>query len=104
MREFGRLPEHAPLPEEDMIPPHPKASPKLILPPLNLDKPEEPIRSDPRQTVSRPPESPAPFAHYRIDHQVPTINITRPSLDTVEQRQAQEDEDAGGGCCKCVIM
>ena len=104
MREFGRLPEHAPLPEEDPVPPHPEASPKLILPPLILDKAEQPIRPDPRKTVPRPPESPAPFAHYRIDQQVPTINITRPSLDTVEQRRLHEDEDASGGCCKCVIM
>ena len=105
MREFGRLPEHehAPLPEEDILPPHTEPSPQPILLPLPPRQPEEPIRPDPRQTVSRPPESPAPFAHYRIDHRVPTINITRPSLDTVE-RQGQEDEHASGGCCKCVIM
>ncbi|KAF8558278.1 hypothetical protein OG21DRAFT_1481548 [Imleria badia] len=105
MHEFGRLPEQAPLPEEDIAaPPHTETSPQLILPPSPPRKPEEPIRSDPRKTVSRPPQSPAPFAHYHIDHQVPIINVTRPSLDTVEHRQRQEDEEAGGGCCKCVIM
>ncbi|KAI9573498.1 hypothetical protein HD554DRAFT_2264671 [Boletus coccyginus] len=106
MREFGSLPEHehVPLPEGDILPPHTEPSPQPILLPLPPTQPEEPIRPDPRQTVSRPPESPAPFAHYRIDHRVPTINITRPSLDTVEQRQGQEDDHTGGGCCKCVIM
>ncbi|KAH0832140.1 hypothetical protein J3R83DRAFT_13050 [Lanmaoa asiatica] len=101
MEEFGRRPEYPPLPEEDLVPPHPKTSPKLILHPL---KPEEPIRNDFRQTVSKPPESPAPFSQYRLDHQVPTINVTRPSSEFAEQRQEQEVEDAGAGCCKCVIM
>lgn len=105
MHEFGQLPEQDPLPEEDVVTPRAaETSPRLIIPPLPPVKLEEPIRLDPRQTIARPPESPAPFARYRIDQQVPTINITRPSLDTVEHRQAQEDDDAGGGCCKCVIM
>lgn len=100
MREFGRLPEHAPLPEEDVVRPHPETSPKLILNPL---KPEEPIRQDPRQIVPKAPESP-PFSRYRMDHQVPAINVTRPSSEFAEQRREQEVDDVGAGCCKCVIM
>ena len=104
MHEFGRLPD--PLPEEDPVelPAEPSEPSPPISPPLSPERPIQPIQPDPRQTVPKPPDSPAPFSHYRIDHRVPTINITRPSLDTVEPRQVQEDEDAGGGCCKCVIM
>lgn len=101
MDELGLLPEHAPLPEEDLVPPHPETSPELILHPL---KPEQPIWQDPRQTVPKAPESPVPFSRYRVEQQVPTINVTRPSSELVEQRHEQEVEDVNAGCCKCVIM
>lgn len=101
MDDLGRLPEHAPLPEEDLVLPHPKTSPALILHPL---RPEAPIRQHPRRTVPKAPESPAPFARYRADQQVPIINVTRPSSESVEQRHEQEIEDVSAGCCKCVIM
>ena len=101
LNEFGQLPEHDPLPEEDPVPPLAETLPKPIKRPIKL---EEPIRQDPRQTVPKPPESPAPFSRYHVEHQVPTINVTRPSSEMVEYRQEQEYEDVVGGCCKCVIM
>ncbi|KAF8440787.1 hypothetical protein L210DRAFT_961085 [Boletus edulis BED1] len=107
MHEFGHLPESLSLPGDPVTPQaetplQPTSPPSLPAPPI---RPEE-LRIQPslRGTVPRPPQSPAPFSHYRVDHRVPTINITRPSLDTVERRQIQEEEDASGGCCKCVIM
>ncbi|KAG6377194.1 hypothetical protein JVT61DRAFT_1247 [Boletus reticuloceps] len=108
MHEFGHLPPESLSPPGDPVtpqaetPPQPTSPPSLPAPPI---RPEEPrIQPNLRGTVPRPPQSPAPFSHYRVEHRVPTINITRPSLDTVERRQIQEEEDAGGGCCKCVIM
>lgn len=102
MKAFGQLPEEPePLPEQDVVPPLIEALPTPIPPPVI---PEEPVRENPRETVPKPPDSPAPFSRYRIEHQVPTINVTRPSSETVERRQAQGYEDVTGGCCKCVIM
>lgn len=104
MDELGRLAEHALLPEVDMVLPRPEIPPKPILHPLKREEPILPILQDPRQTVPRAPESPAPFSRYLVDHQVPTINVTRPSSEFAEQRHEQEVEDINAGCCKCVIM
>ena len=105
MREFGGIPKQDPLPEEDVTTPHAETPPQrtsLLPPPPPFGKAEEPTQPDSLQIPRS--ESPAPFSHYRVNPPVPIINITRPSLDTVEHRQAQEDEESSGGCCKCVIM
>ncbi|KAG2131806.1 hypothetical protein DEU56DRAFT_813409 [Suillus clintonianus] len=98
MDEFGNLPspiqeEPAPIPE----------SPLPTLPPLT-EEPERPIRPARRKAAARPPDSPAPFSQYRRTD-IPTINVTRPSTDLESPQQVpHNDEDAGAGCCKCVVM
>jgi hypothetical protein len=98
MDEFGKLPSaiqetRAPIPE----------SPPPTLSPLT-EEPERPIRPARRKTTPRPPDSPAPFSHYRHTD-IPTINVTRPSTDLEPQQQVpHDDEDTGAGCCKCVVM
>lgn len=98
MDEFGKLPSavqdtRASIPE----------SPPPTLPPLT-EEPERPIRPARRKTAQRPPDSPAPFSHYRHTD-IPTINVTRPSTDLEPQQQvSHDDDDTGAGCCKCVVM
>lgn len=99
MDEFGKLPSAiqetpAPIPE----------SPSPTLPPPLTEEPERPIRPARRKTTPRPPDSPAPFSHYRHTD-IPTINVTRPSTDVEQLQQVPHDnEDTGAGCCKCVVM
>lgn len=98
MDEFGKQPSaiqetRAPIPE----------SPPPTLPPLTVE-PERPIRPARRKTTPRPPDSPAPFSHYRHTD-IPTINVTRPSTDLEPPQQVpHDDDDTGAGCCKCVVM
>ncbi|KAG1885247.1 hypothetical protein F4604DRAFT_1730701 [Suillus subluteus] len=99
MDEFGKLPSTiqetpASIPE----------SPPPTLPPPLTEEPERPIRPARRKTTPRPPDSPAPFSHYRHTD-IPTINVTRPSTDVEPPQQVpHDDEDTGAGCCKCVVM
>lgn len=51
--------------------------------------------------------SPPPFAHYaQSDHDHRPSSQTMQPMDTMQpQGKHMSDEDeAGGGCCKCVIM
>ncbi|KAG2340185.1 hypothetical protein BDR05DRAFT_967224 [Suillus weaverae] len=98
MDEFGKPPsviQEAPVPIPESPPP--------TLPPLT-EEPERPIRPARRKTTPRPPDSPAPFSHYRRTD-IPIINVTRPSTDLEPSQQVpRDDEDTGAGCCKCVVM
>ncbi|KAH7885182.1 hypothetical protein F5I97DRAFT_1342213 [Phlebopus sp. FC_14] len=99
MGEFGQLPEASPAVQDgDQAGPEDDKLQRFI--PLPSE-PEEPIRLDHRRTVLHPPSSPPPFSQYRHG-EVPTINVTRPSSEF--QQPPPEDEDVGGGCCKCTIM
>lgn len=51
------------------------------------------------------PESPAPFSHYNTPErpgEVTTIDMIRPPMD--QPSHMPLEEEASGGCCKCIIM
>ncbi|KAH7920292.1 hypothetical protein BV22DRAFT_1122835 [Leucogyrophana mollusca] len=89
MDEFGHREERANDASND--------GPKLV--PLAES---ETCRQDQRSVFAKPPDSPAPFSQYirPRESQIPTVTVTRPSTDV----ERGEDDDASGGCCKCVIM
>ncbi|KAG2130651.1 uncharacterized protein EDB93DRAFT_1255784 [Suillus bovinus] len=98
MDEFGNLPNT----NQETTAPMPDSPPPTLAP--LTEEPERPIRPARRKTTPRPPDSPAPFSHYRRTD-IPTINVTRPSTDLEPPKQVpHDDEDTGAGCCKCVVM
>lgn len=62
-----------------------------------------PPSTSPTGSRSRP-ESPAPFSHYTAQEkgEVTTTDMIRPPTD--QPPQMQPEEEASGGCCKCIIM
>lgn len=98
MDEFGQVQEQPQSVHEGEEPPRHDASPGPI-PRLSFQEPRKLPQANARPNVTS--DGAPPFSQY-LHAEVPTISITRPSDDT--EQAPKDDEDLGGGCCKCVIM
>ncbi|KIP02524.1 hypothetical protein PHLGIDRAFT_291449 [Phlebiopsis gigantea 11061_1 CR5-6] len=99
MYEFGERKEtltvqteNLPNPGKDR--PSPSPSPSPLSPPSRVL-----LSGSPRA------ESPAPFSQYPVPEPspIPEIRVIRPSTDN-QKVEMHPDEEASGGCCKCIIM
>jgi hypothetical protein len=95
--------EETPAPPPETAEPEPEPEPQSE-PPPKRPKPIITSHDETRvngQRLQQPP-SPAPFADYAPNSEkiVPMPGGPRP----MEDHQVVEEEDAGAGCCKCVVM
>ncbi|KAG6335618.1 hypothetical protein ID866_3475 [Astraeus odoratus] len=99
MDEFGQVQEQLRLVVEEKPP---RDGPLNPPPRVSVQEAKESARKERLSDVPRV-EVPPPFSQY-MHVQVPTINVTRPSIDAEQKPPADEGETGGAGCCKCVIM
>ncbi|KAL1946053.1 hypothetical protein VTO73DRAFT_15180 [Trametes versicolor] len=96
MDEFGQRPE----PERQLSPRKEltvNSHPPSPIPPLT------PVSFDRSNRAPSPP----PFAHYaQSDHDHRPSSQTMQPMDTMQPqgKHLSDEDEAGGGCCKCVIM